>query len=62
MKQNTECHEIAADTMRELTESELDNVSGGGPLKVWERLLGQYGFPLPTNGKGGWMSDILNCD
>jgi hypothetical protein len=44
---NMEVREFAADNTPTLTESELDNVSGGGLLRaiaVWYDLCGQMGL------------------
>jgi bacteriocin-like protein len=51
--------EFASD---ELTESELDQVSGGEAVAVWNHLLGQYGFPYTgsTGGFSGSMNRILS--
>jgi hypothetical protein len=47
----------------ELTESELDKVSGAedklDPVAAWYRALGRLGLPLPP--QGGAVGDTLNC-
>jgi hypothetical protein len=46
----------------ELTESELEKVSGGedkDPISAWYLALGRVGLPLPS--QGGPTTDVLSC-